>query len=367
MTVDEVAASLNSQLESDEVFSGHREVIFVCHSLGGIIVQQLLLTHREYAKQVPLIYFFATPQTGASLSRLGNVFSSDPLLEALLPGENNHYLESLEFSWKGAHFKIARYCAYEKKPYKGFVIVDRLSGTRNCDEELPINEDHVGIVKPNNANHPSYVALRNAIRKLPIPKRALRRAKTEKSAKTAAEQLRQEQLKQEGMESFNTLAGSVTVGSSGDVLHSMFTITNDGKVAVRARAVYCVVHMLILGSSNMIGPGRTSVMTSGPITIEPGGDAESEACLAIIGAPVSFVGCADIGLTVDYTLQDQPEIGQSKVFRFVTHKENDGLHWYRKPAESQASYCFDRIFQSPYGNAAPQLSPPPSKALKGPS
>ena len=118
MTVDEVAASLNSLLESDEVFSGHREVIFVCHSLGGIIVQQLLLTHREYAKQVPFIYFFATPQTGASLARLGNVFSSDPLLEALLPGENNHYLENLEFSWKGAHFKMLAIVRMRRNPIR---------------------------------------------------------------------------------------------------------------------------------------------------------------------------------------------------------------------------------------------------------
>jgi pimeloyl-ACP methyl ester carboxylesterase len=170
MTVGEVAASLNNRLKSDSVFSKHREVILVCHSLGGIIVQELLLTHREYAKQVPFIYFFATPQTGSEIAKLGQLFSSDPLLEALLPGNENHYLENLEFQWKGAHFNnIQRYCAYEKKPLRGILVVDRLSGTRDCDELLPINEDHVSIVKPNTPSHDSYIALRNAVLEHPIP------------------------------------------------------------------------------------------------------------------------------------------------------------------------------------------------------
>lgn len=68
------------------------------------------------------------------------------------------------------------------------MIVDRLSGTRNCDEELPINENHVGIVKPNDVKHPSYLALRNAIRKHPIPKRRITNAPTERSTRKSGEQ-----------------------------------------------------------------------------------------------------------------------------------------------------------------------------------
>jgi len=164
MTVDEVVNSLNSRLIADGVFSKHHEVVFVCHSLGGIIIQRLLLTYREYAKQVPFIYFFATPETGSQMAKLGSVFSADPLLQAMFPGENA-YLLNLENEWKAAHLKIRRYCAYEKKPYHGILIVDRLSGTRNCDEPpMPINEDHVGIVKPGDRNHQSYIALQNAVR-----------------------------------------------------------------------------------------------------------------------------------------------------------------------------------------------------------
>jgi hypothetical protein len=169
MNLDEVVTNLNNRLVNDEVFSKHREVVFVCHSLGGLVVQRLLLTFRGYAAQVPFIYFFSTPETGAQIAKLASVFSADPLLRALLPGDENGYLQNLENEWKASQFHIHRLCAYEKKPYKGVLVVDRLSGTRNCDAPpIPINEDHVGIVKPSSTNHDSYIALRNALNAIPI-------------------------------------------------------------------------------------------------------------------------------------------------------------------------------------------------------
>jgi hypothetical protein len=172
MNLDEAVTNLNSRLVSDEIFSKHREVVFVCHSLGGLIVQRLLLTFRQYTQQVPFIYFFSTPETGAQIANLGSVFSSDPLLKAMFVGDENGYLQNLENEWKASQFHIHRLCAYEKKKYKGVLVVDRLSGTRNCDEPpIALNEDHVGIVKPNSAEHDSYIALRNAVLKHPISRR----------------------------------------------------------------------------------------------------------------------------------------------------------------------------------------------------
>jgi pimeloyl-ACP methyl ester carboxylesterase len=169
MNVEEIVANLNNRLVNDGVFSQHREVVFVCHSLGGLVIQRLLLTFREYAQQVPLIYFFSTPETGAQIASLGAVFSSDPLLKAMFPGDENGYLQNLENEWRAAQFHIHRYCAFEKKKYRGVLVVDRLSGTRNCDEPaIAINEDHLSIVKPSGMEHDSYIALRNAVRANPI-------------------------------------------------------------------------------------------------------------------------------------------------------------------------------------------------------
>jgi hypothetical protein len=173
LTVDEIVATLENRFADAGVFTKHREVVFVCHSLGGIVVQQLLLTFREHATQVPFIYFFAVPEEGSQIATLGRYFSSDPLLQALFHGDENGYLLSLENQWKAAHFLIKRFCAYETKPAWGTVlIVDRLSGTRNCDEPpIPINEDHFGIVKPSDRTSASYVAFRNAIKANPVAPR----------------------------------------------------------------------------------------------------------------------------------------------------------------------------------------------------
>jgi len=180
MNLDEVVTNLNNRFVSDQVFSKHREVVFVCHSLGGLVVQRLLETFRQYAAQVPFIYFFSTPETGAQIANLASVFSSDPLLKALIPGDENAYLQNLENEWKAAHFQIHRFCAYEKKKYKGVFVVDRLSSTRNCDDPpLAINEDHISIVKPDSVNHDSYVALQNAFRLYPVGKPVAQTAHTE--------------------------------------------------------------------------------------------------------------------------------------------------------------------------------------------
>ena len=168
MIIDEIVSNLHSRFEADQVFA-HREVVFVAHSLGGLVTQRYLLTHRERAAQAKFIFFYATPETGAQIAAAGRAFSGDPLLDAMFPGNHNDYLLNLENEWIAAKFPIPRYCAYEKKAMKGILIVDRLSATRQCtDTAIPINEDHSGIVKPCSRDADSYVALRNAILKHPI-------------------------------------------------------------------------------------------------------------------------------------------------------------------------------------------------------
>jgi Alpha/beta hydrolase family len=169
MTIDEVVSNLANRFQSDGVFS-HREVVFVAHSLGGLVVQRFLITHREYAKQVPFIAFYATPETGAQVAQLGHIFSADPLLKEMFSGPENDYLLNLENEWIAANFMTKRYCAYEKKPTNGIWIVDRLSGTRNCTNKtpIPINENHINIVKPCSTQDDAYITLKNLVIENPI-------------------------------------------------------------------------------------------------------------------------------------------------------------------------------------------------------
>lgn len=83
MDIDEIAVALEQRLVDAQIFARYSQVIFVVHSMGGLVLQKLLLTKRQYAPHVPLIVFYSTPQTGAALARLISVFSSDPALKGL--------------------------------------------------------------------------------------------------------------------------------------------------------------------------------------------------------------------------------------------------------------------------------------------
>ena len=52
-------------------------VVFVAHSMGGLVVLRELLTHPEIRDKVPVVMFYATPMEGCSLRKL--VRSSRPI------------------------------------------------------------------------------------------------------------------------------------------------------------------------------------------------------------------------------------------------------------------------------------------------
>jgi pimeloyl-ACP methyl ester carboxylesterase len=126
MTIDEIVSNLANRFQSDGVFN-HREVVFVAHSLGGLITQRFLITHRELAKQVPFIAFYATPETGAQVAQLGHVLSADPLLKEMFPGPQNDYLLNLRTEeLQGVP---------GRKPHEGRADRPSACSSRLCDEQ----------------------------------------------------------------------------------------------------------------------------------------------------------------------------------------------------------------------------------------
>lgn len=164
MSVNDLISYLSDELEDAGIFSQHKQVIFVAHSLGGIVVQQLLLTYRDknLASKVPFIYLYATPQTGSDLANIGKLFKPDPLIKELAHGEGNFVLASMDTAWLHSGFEnIKRYCAYETQTEKGFKVVSRESATRGCNDQVAIDSNHQNIVKPRDTAARSYTALKN--------------------------------------------------------------------------------------------------------------------------------------------------------------------------------------------------------------
>ena len=67
--INELAEDMRLTLNS-EVIARHKRVIFIVHSMGGLVVRQYLLKYRESVNKIGFIYFYATPTTGSRRSCL---------------------------------------------------------------------------------------------------------------------------------------------------------------------------------------------------------------------------------------------------------------------------------------------------------
>jgi len=168
-TIDELADELRLHLDDDNVFRNHKQVIFLCHSMGGLVVRAYLLKYQRLAGQVPMIDFFSTPTTGAHVANVGRLLSANPQLGGMrkMTTKDPHELGIWESQWaaSGLGKKIQSYCAYETLATHGIQVVDRESATHLCTEHLdPMARDHLSIVKPADARDEPYIAFRQAYR-----------------------------------------------------------------------------------------------------------------------------------------------------------------------------------------------------------
>jgi pimeloyl-ACP methyl ester carboxylesterase len=169
--IDELAGSLNDYLVSDKVLEKHDQVIFVCHSMGGLVVRAYLLRIRPSPKKVPMIYFFATPTTGANITEIARHTSANPQLNDMLPLKEDGYVGELQNQWLATSedqrlnypSTIASFCAYEKLDTYGVRIVERQSATNLCNRETRgILANHIDIVKPLDDRSEPYIAFKSA-------------------------------------------------------------------------------------------------------------------------------------------------------------------------------------------------------------
>jgi pimeloyl-ACP methyl ester carboxylesterase len=176
--IQEAASRLHSRLQSDKI-TDYPAIVFVAHSMGGLVVMRELLTHRDVLERVRALVFFATPQEGAQIANIASHVANNPALAQMLPADQDGYLRLLNDEWKALPKRPPVECAYEKRKTKGFMIVGWSSATRFCDDSpLPIDEDHIGIVKPDRRGHDSYVLFSNALNKFVLNKSLVAKLET---------------------------------------------------------------------------------------------------------------------------------------------------------------------------------------------
>lgn len=183
LSTAQLAQILWQGLERQRVWD-HQEVVFIAHSLGGILVEEMLLNHPADAARVRFIVSYATPHQGSFVANLAKIYDSDPLLTDLRESNDNSFLMDLEQKWRSTEpvTRIHRYCAFEGLDTSAGAgigrylrahtrVVNYYSATYGCDADTApqkIVADHIDIVKPTNESADAYTFFAKVYRNNPI-------------------------------------------------------------------------------------------------------------------------------------------------------------------------------------------------------
>ena len=170
LSIHELGVEMRTVLRDRGVLD-HQELVFVAHSMGGLVVKAFLLTFREYVPRTKFIYFFGVPSKGTELTRVARYLTDNPQSREVVSVETGSYLERQLIDWRTLHARVPRfpiYCAYETvpAPVYGAIVVDFSSAIEGCFEPPEaIVADHREMVKPKSRETTAYVLLRDKYRR----------------------------------------------------------------------------------------------------------------------------------------------------------------------------------------------------------
>lgn len=175
MPLTDRATNILDLLELDGI--GRRPVVFICHSLGGLLVKQLLRHAGDFghpawktiATQTKAIVFLSTPHSGTDLASwvqyVGTLLRTTVSVEEL---EAHHpRLRELNTWYRGQvaslGIKTVVYC--EKRPVAGILVVNETTADPGIVGvvPIPVDEDHVSICKPASKDSQIYRRVKRLI------------------------------------------------------------------------------------------------------------------------------------------------------------------------------------------------------------
>ncbi|KAN0104101.1 WD40 repeat-like protein [Hyaloscypha variabilis] len=172
-------------LEMEELNIGEAPVIFIVHSMGGLIVKEAYMQGKldpEYesiTKAISAIIFLATPHRGTNLADTLNrilqasfVSNSKQYITDL--AQNSFILQKLNEQFRHVAPKLDIVSFYETRPTPiGFkknsmMVVEKDSSVMGYPGEISksLDADHHGVCKYESTVDPSYVTVRNVLKSL---------------------------------------------------------------------------------------------------------------------------------------------------------------------------------------------------------
>jgi 8-oxo-dGTP pyrophosphatase MutT (NUDIX family) len=170
MPVQQRAKSVLRYLVESETFKG-KDVAFVCHSFGGIVVTQMLRHMNEnrdtFLNQVAGVVFVSTPHQGSAVASLGdslrNVIASTVTLEDLRFGspmlaDLNEWFRQTDFPEVLSFGEARRLKRFGMRIWP--VIVPRISADPGLkrSQTIPVDADHFEICRPAGNESPQSVS-----------------------------------------------------------------------------------------------------------------------------------------------------------------------------------------------------------------
>jgi pimeloyl-ACP methyl ester carboxylesterase len=154
---------------------GRRPLVFITHSMGGLMAKQMLrhartesknAAHQKVGEAVEGIVFIATPHRGAALANWMEYFRlifrrTVAVTELQL---DSGFLISLAdwFEIQASQLKIKTLAFSETRPTHNFMIVNSQSADPGNVQPIPLDANHIEISKPSNRQSLLYprVAIR---------------------------------------------------------------------------------------------------------------------------------------------------------------------------------------------------------------
>lgn len=175
-SIVEVAQATLQLLDSREL--GRRPIIFVCHSMGGILVKQLLHSAAtlknpswtQLLEKTVGVIFLGTPHTGAALANLVKRVPMLPTMRTHELNRNDSALRQLHtwYRTNAPSLEVKTLTFFETVKTGPILIVDQSSADSSVPGSIPIAIDanHVDICKPASRDEISYLSIKRFVGQL---------------------------------------------------------------------------------------------------------------------------------------------------------------------------------------------------------
>jgi pimeloyl-ACP methyl ester carboxylesterase len=168
MPLTDRATNVLTVLETHDI--GRRPLVFICHSLGGLLVKQMLRHARDtsveawraIALQTKAIIFLATPHAGSDyatwLHRLGTLARTSSSIDDLRAHDDHLRNLNIWYRENAMALGTATHCLFEAYPTTIGMVVDPTSADPGITGVVPrsVDADHVSICKPTSRQHLVY-------------------------------------------------------------------------------------------------------------------------------------------------------------------------------------------------------------------